>query len=103
MAGSALLIASLVTIHATDFRLSNFTGNGRIARIDTFPADVCNIQTAAAPEGPWTPFTNVFTTNSSASVNLGASPTNRFFRALASNVSATNASGFANLRLHTDR
>jgi hypothetical protein len=96
LAGSTLLVASLATVQATDFRLSNFTGNGKITWTNAFHAGVCSVQTAATPAGPWTPLTNVFTTNSSASVNLGASPTNRFVRALASDISATNESGFAN-------
>lgn len=82
---------------AANFSITSLSRTGQLSWTNAFPAGVCNVQTAPSPSGPWTPVTNVFTTNLSGSVTLPVSASNLMVRLLASDVSATNPGGFANL------
>lgn len=91
---------------AAPFGISAFTRSGQISWTNAFLAGVCNVQTAPTATGPWAPLTNVFTTNAVGQVTLPTSASNVMVRLLASDVSATNEGGFANLtqsygRIHT--
>jgi hypothetical protein len=84
---------------AAPFGISSFTRTCQVAWTNAFPAGVCNVQTAPSAAGPWTPVTNVFTTNSSGTITI-PQPTlasNIMVRLLASDISAASPAGFANL------
>ena len=81
---------------AADFQIISFDRLGALTWSNAFPAGVCTVESAPKPSAPWQFEQNYFTTGSVGQVRLAAPLTNRFFRALAVDISAT-ASGFSNL------
>jgi hypothetical protein len=79
------------------FRISAFSRNGLVCWTNAFPAGVCTVESATAPEGPWLPLFSWFTTASAGQAGLTLPPHNAFYRLLAVDISAGNPDGFTNL------
>lgn len=88
-------------VHASDFRITDFTGSGQITWSNAFPIGICTVETAqtlteGAP-GPWLPERNYFTTNSVGQAVASSGPSNQFVRLLAVDLSTNNPSSYADL------
>jgi len=97
--GALALVAWLGSTQApaADFRISSFNQNGLLSWTNAFPSGVCTIEAADAPNGPWQPQLNTFTTSSTGQAAFAKAPQNRFYRLLAVDLSPGNPNGFANL------
>ena len=98
-------LATCAAMMAADFQITSLNRLGALTWSNAFSAGVCTIESAPKPFGPWQVERNYFTTGSVDRVTLTAPLTNRFFRALAVDISAS-AAGFSNLvasygKLHT--
>ena len=79
------------------FGISSFSPNTLIAWTNAYPTGICCVQGAASPGGAWTAQVNAYTTNSRGQVALGTATNRAFCRLAATDITATNPNGFANL------
>lgn len=99
-AGFALCL-SLAHARSTDFGISSFDYQGNFTWTNAFPVGVCAVEATKdltnAMASQWRPLQNYFTTNSTGQGVFPLSPSNQFFRLLASDVSAITPIGYTNL------
>jgi DNA-binding beta-propeller fold protein YncE len=81
---------------AADLQITRWDRAGNLAWTNAPVPGVCTIEAAAALGGPWTPATNVFSTNAAGRVSRPLKESNCFHRVRAVEVSPT-PQGFTNL------
>jgi len=64
---------------------------------NAFSNGVCTVESARVVTGPWQPERNYFTTGSVGQTSFSFSPSNRFYRLLAADISTNTPEAFSNL------
>ena len=91
-----MLFAGVLTLAAGAPRISTWQPGTNLAWSNATTPGVVTLETAAAPNGAWTPLENDFSTNTIGGTTLtGALTTNRFYRLANVDVSPTSV-GFTN-------
>lgn len=76
--------------------ISSFTRSGLLSWTNALVPGVCTVESASAPDGPWTPLRNRFATNADDTIRVTLGPGDSFYRVRSVNVSGT-PQGFTNL------
>ncbi len=82
---------------AAEFKLESAGRDGLIPWSGAYTAGVCTIETAPAPTGPWSPYKNLFTSNSMGSASFPLPASNTFVRLLAADISTNSPAHYTNL------
>src|SRR5688500_1888233 len=94
----ALAAACSFAASAAELRIQSFQpSSGVITWSGAYTAGVCNVQTALAPNGPWIPRKNVFTSNEIGGTTLSWPASNTFARLLSVDISTNSPRHFTNL------
>jgi sugar lactone lactonase YvrE len=81
---------------SAEFKILSVARNGILAWDNAFTNGVCTLEMALAPQGPWLPQINVFTTNANGSFRFTTGNSRAFYRLSAVDISGTSR-GFSNL------
>lgn len=87
----------LPTFGAAGFKISATSPTGTLIWTNAYTNGVCTVETALNPAGPWQPQNNYFTTGLVGQATVTPSPTNRFIRLLAADISTNAPLAFSNL------